>query len=277
MDGTIGISARVALALLAAVVLASNADAADVKASIDQAMIGAHRSEANKARDKYRHPKETLLFFGLRPDMTVVEITPGAGWYTEILAPVLKADGMLYAAVFEATDRSPEFLRVMDRDYRSKLAANPEIYGAVKLSVLAPDAMQIAPPASADMVLTFRNVHNWAKAGTADDMFAAFFRALKPGGVLGVVDHRAKPGTAFQAQIDSGYLTEAYVIETAEKAGFRLDNKSEINANPLDTKDHPEGVWTLPPTLRLGNRDRSKYLAIGESDRMTLKFVKPRS
>ncbi len=277
MDSRIGMLARTAATLAAGAMLAAAAIAADIESLIDKAMVGAHRSEANKARDRYRHPKETLLFFGLRPDMTVVEITPGAGWYTEILAPVLKTNGTLYAAVFKITDRSPEFLRVMDRDYRAKLAANPEIYVAVKLSVLSPGSMQVAPPASADMVLTFRNVHNWAKAGTADDMFAAFFKALKPGGVLGVVDHRAKPGTAFQLQIDTGYLTEAYVIETAEKAGFRLDNKSEINANPLDTKDHPEGVWTLPPTLRLGEKDRDKYLAIGESDRMTLKFVKPRS
>jgi predicted methyltransferase len=249
--------------------------AQDTETLIDQAMTGAHRSDRNKARDKYRHPKETLMFFGLKPDMTVVEITPGMGWYTEILAPVLKDGGTYYAAVFAVSDQSSEFLRNMDRSYRSMLAGNPDLYGKVRLSVLSPDSMQVAPPGSADMVLTFRNVHNWAKAGNVDAMFKAFHDALKPGGILGVVEHRAKPGTPFQQQIDSGYMTEDYVIETARKAGFKLVNKSEINANPRDTKDHPGGVWTLPPTLRnVSDADRPKYLAIGESDRMTLKFVK---
>ncbi len=247
----------------------------DAEALIDRAMTASHRSDVNKARDKYRHPKETLLFFGLRPDMTVVEITPGRGWYTEILAPTLRDRGTFYAAVYEMTDERPAFLRQIDRDFRAMLAANPAQFSKVRLSVISSGSLQIAPAASADMVLTFRNVHNWAKAGTADAMFKAFHDALKPGGILGVIDHRARPGTPFERQIDSGYMTEAYVIATAEKAGFRLNNKSEINANPLDNTDHPEGVWTLPPTLRMGEKDRAKYLAIGESDRMTLKFVKP--
>jgi predicted methyltransferase len=141
--------------------------------------------------------------------------------------------------------------------------------------LLAPGFVDAAPKGSADLVLTFRNVHNWAKAGNADAMFAVFFDLLKPGGVLGVVEHRAAPGTSFEDQIKSGYMTESYVIEVAQKAGFRLAARSEVNANPRDTKDHPEGVWTLPPVLRLGDKDRARYLAIGESDRMTLKFVKP--
>jgi predicted methyltransferase len=265
--------AGLGLALVAATLSPSQAQ--DVETLIDQAMTGSHRSDTNKARDKYRHPKETLMFFGLVPEMTAVEITPGMGWYTEILAPVLRDRGSFYAAVFAVTDQSSDFLRNMDKSYRGMLAARPDLYGKAKLSVLSPGSMRVAPPASADMVLTFRNVHNWAKAGTADAMFRAFHDALKPGGILGVVEHRARSGTPFQRQIDSGYMTEDYVIETATKAGFRLVNKSEINANPRDTADYPGGVWTLPPTLRnVADADKPKYLAIGESDRMTLKFTR---
>ena len=242
---------------------------------IDKVMVGEHRAPANKARDKYRHPKETLLFFGLRPEMTVVEISPSRGWYTEILAPVLRDAGQYYAAVAAVTEKTPDAMKKNDADYRAMLAAAPDLYGKVKLSVLTPGALQVAPPGSADMVLTFRNVHNWAKAGTVEAMFKAFHDALKSGGTLGVVEHRAKPDTSFEKQIETGYMTEAYVVEIAQKAGFRLVNKSEINANPKDTKDYPGGVWTLPPTLRYGDQDREKYLAIGESDRMTLKFTKP--
>jgi predicted methyltransferase len=207
--------------------------------------------------------------------MAVVEISPGRGWYTEILAPVLHDRGQYYAAVSAVTEKTPEALKRSDADYRGMLAAAPDLYGRARLSVISPGSLQVAPPGSADLVLTFRNVHNWAKAGTADAMFKAFYDALKPGGTLGVVEHRAKPDAPFQQQIDTGYMAEAYVVETAQKAGFKLVNKSEINANPRDTKDYPGGVWTLPPTLRYGDQDRDKYLAIGESDRMTLKFVKP--
>ena len=246
----------------------------EIETLIDAVLIGGHRSAENKARDKYRHPKETLLFFGLRPDMTVVEISPGRGWYTEILAPVLR-ECQYYAAVSAVTEKTPDALKKNDADYRAMLSREPDLFGKVKLSVLSPGALQVAPRGSADRVLTFRNVHNWAKAGSADAMFAAFYDALKSGGVLGVVEHRARPESSFQQQIDTGYMTEAYVVETAQKAGFRLSNKSEINANPKDTKDYPGGVWTLPPTLRYGDEDRQKYLSIGESDRMTLMFVKP--
>ena len=242
---------------------------------IDKVMVGEHRAQANKARDKYRHPKETLLFFGLRPEMTVVEISPSRGWYTEILAPVLRDAGQYYAAVAAVTEKTPDAMKKNDADYRAMLAASPDLFGKVKFSVLTPGALQVAPPGSADMVLTFRNVHNWAKAGTADAMFKAFHDALKSGGTLGVVEHRAKPDTSFEKQIETGYMSEDYVVEIAQKAGFRLVNKSEINSNAKDTKDYPGGVWTLPPTLRYGDQDRDKYLAIGESDRMTLKFTKP--
>ena len=264
------------LPCLAAAVFSIAAAAQDAATLVDKAMTGTHRSDANKARDKYRHPKETLLFFGLEPAMTVVEITPSRGWYTEILAPVLKDKGEYYAAVGAITEKSPDFARQTDTYYRSMLADAPDLYGKTRLSVMTPPDIQVAPAGSADLVLTFRNVHNWAKAGTADAMFKAFHDALKSGGTLGVVEHRAKPGTSFQQQIDSGYMTEAYVIEAAQKAGFTLANKSEINANPKDTKDYPGGVWTLPPNLRnVSEADKPKFIAIGESDRMTLKFVKP--
>jgi predicted methyltransferase len=251
--------------------------AADTAQQLDQVLAGSHRDAKNAARDQYRHPKETLLFFGLQPDMSVVEVWPSAGWWTEILAPLLKDEGKYYAAWFATEWKdTPDFLKQREKGFDAMLAGKPELYGKViKTKLLAPAYVDIAPKGSADMVLTFRNVHNWAKAGNADAMFTAFYDALKPGGILGVKDHRARPGTSFKQQIDSGYMTEEYVISTAEKAGFKFVAKSEINANPKDTTDHPAGVWTLPPTLRLGEKDREKYLAIGESDRMTLKFVKP--
>ncbi len=252
--------------------------ASETEMLLDQAIAGNHRDAKNKARDVYRHPKKTLLFFGLEANMTVVEIWPGAGWYTEILAPVLRDHGKLYAAILALQSKAvPDIRREFGQEYLKKLAGHPEIYDRVILTELqAPEYAAIAPPASADMVLTFRNVHNWAKDGNADATFKAFYDALKPGGILGVTDHRAKPGTSQQDMIHSGYVTEDYVIGLAQRAGFRLVARSEINANPKDTKDHPKGVWTLPPTLRLGNQDKEKYLAIGESDRMTLKFVKPK-
>jgi predicted methyltransferase len=250
------------------------ASAASTAALIDEAMHGAHRSDAYKARNTYRHPKETLLFFGLKPDMTVVEITPGGGWYSEILAPVLRDNGKYYAASYRITEKSPDFFRRMDKNYRAKLASAPQIYDKVELVHFDAKAPVFAPDGSADMVLTFRNVHNWAKSGRAELMFAGFAKALKPGGILGVVEHRARPGTPFDQQVKSGYMTEEYVIKTARKAGFRLLEKSQVNANDKDTTDHPGGVWNLPPNLRgVPDADIAKMRAIGESDRMTLKFV----
>jgi predicted methyltransferase len=258
-----------------AAVLALGAE--DAAAALDRILAGDHRDPKNAARDRYRHPKETLLFFGIRPDMTVVEVWPSAGWWTEILAPLLRDEGKYYAAYFATPwEKTPEALKRREKAFDQMLAARPDLYSkTTKTYLLAPQFPDAAPLGSADMVLTFRNVHNWAKAGNADAMFKVFYDVLKPGGVLGVKDHRAKPGTPFEQQIQSGYLTEEYVIQTAQKAGFRLVGRSEINANPKDTKDYPDGVWTLPPTLVLGDKDREKYLAIGESDRMTLKFVKP--
>jgi predicted methyltransferase len=255
------------------------ARAQDTGAALDRILAGTHRDPNNAARDRYRHPKETLLFFGVRPDMTVVEVWPSGGWWTEVLAPMLKDNGHYYAAWYATqAEGTPAYLKDREKSFDAMLSGRPDLYGKVtKTALMAPAHVDIAPKGSADMVLTFRNVHNWAKAGNADAMFKAFYDALKPGGILGVKDHRAKPGTPFQQQIDSGYLTEEYVIGVAEKAGFKLAGKSEVNANPKDTKDYAKGVWTLPPTLRLGNQDKEKYLAIGESDRMTLKFVKPKS
>lgn len=246
--------------------------AAGVSATLDAALTGAHRSPENRGRDAHRHPKETLAFFGLQPNMTVVEIAPGAGWYTEVLAPVLKDQGRLIAA--HGDPNGGAYGRRALGGYLLKLAATPDVYDKVEVAAFSPakGILDVAP-GSADMVLTFRNVHNWVGAGTAETAFKLFFAALKPGGVLGVVDHRWPENRPSDPR--SGYLKESEVIRLAEQAGFKLAARSEINANAKDTKDYPKGVWTLPPTFAEGNNDRGRYAAIGESDRMTLKFVKP--
>jgi predicted methyltransferase len=240
---------------------------------------GDWRSETNVARDRYRHPAQTLAFFGIEPNLTVIEIWPSAGWYSEILAPYLRDNGHYIAAVNDPAkagdDSARENARKQNQALRDKFAARPDVYGqpaVVEFTSFAPD---LGPPGSADAVVTFRNVHNWVMAGTEAQMFEAFFEVLKPGGVLGVVDHRAADGASVEQVKNTGYLPEQYVIGLALKAGFQLDARSEINANPNDLKNYPDGVWTLPPTLRKGETDRDKYLAIGESDRMTLRFVKP--
>ncbi len=228
-------------------------------------------------RDVYRHPSETLRFFGLRPDQTVVEVWPGRGWYMEILAPYLHDKGKYYAAI-EAPDVAGASKEAKENAafLRKRIADDPARFGKVLVTDLHPPQLtEICPPGTADLVLTFRNVHNWLGDGSEQAQFDAFFKALKPGGVLGVVEHRAKPGTSLEEMRKSGYMDEAYVKKLATTAGFRFDAESTINSNPKDTKDYPEGVWTLPPTLALGDKDRTKYLAIGESDRMTLRFVKP--
>ena len=243
---------------------------------LDEVIDAPHRSEENRARDRYRHPKETLLFFGLRENMTVVEISPATGWYTQILAPILKRQGKFLASPPALAADTPEPMKRRDAAYKAMVAADPLLYSGMTITNFDLQKPVFGTAGSADMVLTFRNVHNWSKAGTAEAMFQAFHTALKKGGVLGVVEHRARPGTSFQRQIDSGYMTEAYVIETATRAGFKLVASSDINYNPKDTTDHPGGVWNLPPNLRgVAEKDKAKYLAIGESDRMTLKFVKP--
>ncbi|MGA6974007.1 MAG: hypothetical protein WBY93_20435 [Candidatus Binatus sp.] len=240
-------------------------DDASTAAALKAAIAGPQRSDANKARDKYRHPFETLTFFGIKPDMTVVEISPGTGWYTEILAPFLKDHGKLYEAVGGGAGA---------KTFDEKLKADPAVYGQVIVTNLQPPAeTEIAPAGTADMVLTFRNVHDWLPRGTTQDYFKAFYRALKPGGILGITDHRADPSQPQDPNAKNGYVRQDYMIQHAEQAGFKLAGTSEVNANPKDLRDHP--VWNLPPTLREGEKDRAKYLAIGESDRMTLKFIKP--
>jgi len=236
-------------------------------AALKRALDSSSRPATDKDRDRYRHPFETLTWFGLKPDMTVVEIWPGGGWYTEILAPYLKQNGKLYAAVAPGENTAA---------YRKKLAGDSADYGKVVVTDLDPPAkLELAPPGSADMVLTFRNVHNWMRRGYAEEVFKAMYHALKPGGTLGIEEHRGDPARAQDPKAASGYVREDYVIKLAADAGFAFVGGSEINANPKDTKNYPQGVWTLPPTLRLKDVDRSKYEAIGESDRMTLKFVKP--
>lgn len=245
--------------------------------SLTEAVKGDHRAPANSARDEHRHPQETLAFFQVEPHMTVVEIWPGGGWYSEILAPLLKDEGTFYAAHFPK-ETEVGYFKKHRKKYEEKLAANEDVYGAVKLTEFAPDGDgPIAPDGSADAVLTFRNVHNWMSRENEHTAFKAFFKALKPGGVLGVVEHRAKADATREDMVKSGYVTQDYVIEAAKKAGFVLEESSEINANPKDATVHPKGVWTLPPVLHLGDKDREKYQAIGESDRMTLRFRKPKS
>lgn len=243
---------------------------------LKNAVADKHRTEAYAERDKYRHPAETLAFFQVKPDMTVVEIWPGGGWYTEILSPLLKEEGTLYAAHFPKETEVGYFKRSRDK-FEKWLADEKDTYGGIKLTEFAPGGdSEIAPEGSADAVLTFRNVHNWMRGDNEQAAFKTFYKALKPGGVLGVVEHRAKPGTSREDMMKSGYMTQAYVVELAKNAGFELEEASEVNANPKDSASHPKGVWTLPPSLALGDDDREKYQAIGESDRMTLRFRKPK-
>lgn len=248
---------------------------ADFEAVLRAAIDGPHRSPANRARDGARHPLETLRFLGLQPAMTVVELAPGGGWYTEILAPYLRERGKLFAAHYAADD-AEEGRRRSRTNFQAKLAAAPALYDRVMLGTLpkGPAFRDITVPGGADAVLTFRNVHNWIEDGHLDDTLRAFHAVLKPGGVLGVVDHRAPPGTTLERIKSSGYVTEALMQERAAAAGFTLHSRSEVNANPRDGHDHQNGVWSLPPTLRGGEVERAKFLAIGESDRFTHRYVK---
>ena len=276
-----------ALALLALAGCASGphtpADsAADLDANnatrLDAALAGDWRSAENRARDIHRHPRETLSFFGVRPEHTVIEITPGSGaWYAEILAPYLRDNGRYIAAVVDpaavAEGRGRDYQSGQRSGLQARFDAAPAQFDRARMVAYDPAAPRLGPSNSADVVLTFRNVHNWRGSGQAEGMFKAFYDVLRPGGVLGVVEHRAKADVP--ADDRSGYVGTAQVIALAQAAGFRVDGSSEVNANPKDTRDHPNGVWMLPPSNRHEPQDAAKYTAIGESDRMTLRFVKP--
>ena len=264
--------------LLPASAIAAELDAT-TSAAIDSSINGEHRSAENKARDNFRRPKETLAFFGFRSDMTVVEIWPGGGWYTEILAPALKGSGKLYAAQYSV---NPPFSyqRRYFGSFLTKAGESPDVYRDVIITALDfPYELEIAPPGTADLVVTFRNAHNWVGSGyhkaSAQLAFQAMFDVLKPGGVLGIVDHRWPDANEEDPNSENGYVSEQRLMAFAKEAGFEFAGRSDHNRNPKDTHDHPEGVWTLPPSLALDEKDQDKYLAIGESDRLTIKFVKP--
>ena len=266
---------RLALAGLITTVCAPAVRAADDPA-LAALLDAPHRSAANRARDAARHPVQTLGFFGLQPQHTVLELAPGAGWYTELLAPYLRERGRLFTAHYAADD--PAAGRRSSRaGFEAKLARDPALYSRVVVGSL-PQGGRFADlqmDGGVDLVLTFRNLHNWLEDQVIDGHLRAILGVLKPGGILGVVDHRAAPGTALAQQQSTGYLTEALVTERALAAGFLASGRSEVNANPRDTKDHPHGVWSLPPTLRGGEVDRARFLAIGESDRLTHRYQKP--
>jgi len=251
--------------------------------TLADALQGDLRLPGERARDAARHPLETLTFFGLKPGMTVVELWPGVGWYTAILAPWLARNGgRLIAAGLETTGPQPAAAIRLMAAYRQRLAAHPEGFGKVQVTAFGPRSGPLGPPASADMALSFRNIHNWMAQGFAEKAFHDIAAVLKPGGVLGVVEHRAAAGSVQDPTAPTGYVTEAYVRTLADEAGLALSAASEINANPRDTRDHPFGVWTLPPTRQSAPDGRSdnplfdhrKFDEIGESDRMTLRFVK---
>jgi len=255
---------------------------ADSLARLDWALAGPQRTDyrdrfgvlkINRARDVFRHPKETLLFFGIRNDMTVVELWPGGGWFTEILAPFLRDDGKLIV-----TDQAPTSAagKGWAKVYDAKLEASPSVYGKVEVRRIDPPLdIVLGPTESADMVLTFRNFHNWIKAGYEKAVVDASFKVLKHGGIFGVEEHRGDEGSDMKTIADTGYVPEKLVVDLARAAGFELVGASEVNANPKDDHHHEGGVWALPPSFANGEKDRPKYDAIGESDRMTLKFRKP--
>lgn len=256
--------------IISATLLCSGIASAHQEGQLEQAIAGEHRSDKNKARDQFRNPQETLEFFGFKPSMTVVEITPGGGWYTEILAPAVKGKGKLYGAHYPDTGEDNYYSNSRKKLVK-KLASNA-VFSEVELTNFVPrKASELAPAGSADMVLTFRNLHNWRDAGV-EQAFKDAYKALKKGGVLGVVEHRLPEGV--DAKKAMGYVSQSKTIAQAKAAGFTLAASSEVNANAKDTAVYPKGVWTLPPVLRLGEENKAKYMAIGESDRMTLKFVK---
>ncbi|RVU44944.1 methyltransferase [Lujinxingia sediminis] len=247
-----------------------------VEAKLEAAAEGTHRSEENRARNEARHPVETLLFFGLSDDMTVVELWPGGGWYSEILAPVLAEKGRFVAGnMYDNPEDSEHYYSRIARNFEAWVGENTETLGEVEVGTFwPPSIVEVGGPESADMVVTFRSMHGWYRNGILEDVLAATHETLKPGGIFGVVQHRAAEGSDPAVTAPKGYLPEDFVIATVEAAGFELVDSSEINANPNDTRDYEDGVWALPPSLRGGEESAAQFEAIGESDRMTLKFVK---
>jgi predicted methyltransferase len=270
-----------AAAAIALVLGAPVAQAAD--APLKAAIAGPQRAAENRARDPARHPAETLAFWGLKPRQTVIELVPGTGYWTEILAPYAKATGGRYEAAVADVDNPnlSEGARKARAAFEAKYADAAK-FGQIGYVNFGAVSKGLGPAGSADMVITARNIHNWMwTPGQLDKVLADTYAVLKPGGVLAVEEHRADP-RAQVADARDGYVATAAVVAAAEKAGFRLAGKSDVNANPKDTKDHPFGVWTLPPTRQSAANgkpadpafDHAKYDAIGESDRMTLRFVK---
>ena len=269
------LAAGLSLALLLLAACAAPSTRQETTEDLTRILAGSQRPEEDRARDAYRHPKQTLLFFGIRPEMRVLEVWPEPGWYTEILAPLLRDKGKYYAAVIAADPASPYNTKRLAA-YRGELAAQPALYDRVQVVSLPTDGGDVLPAGSLDMVVTFRNLHNWMAEGMASQVIATLYKALKPGGVLGIVEHRGNPAVPQDPKAKSGYVNEEYAIRLIEAQGFRLVAKSQVNSNPRDTKDYEQGVWTLPPSYRLGDKDHDKSAAIGESDRFTMRFVKPR-
>jgi len=264
---------ELAAALCASILLAPAAAFAQSADPLAAQISAPHRSPNNVARDAFRKPYEVLKLFGVTPSSRVVEILPGStGYFTEILAPMLRDNG-LYITAGRHDSAPANYLKDHER-MLAKYAAAPQLYGKIQVTKFFKDEHEIAPPGSMDFVLTFRNMHNWIERGEIEGALRAFHKALKPGGIFGVTDHRGRTDQTQEAQMKSGYVRQDYAVALIERAGFQLIGTSEVKANPKDTKDHPEGVWTLPPALRLKDKDRAKYLAIGESDRFVLKFVK---
>jgi predicted methyltransferase len=246
----------------------------NAKAAIAAAAKGHYRKPGNAARDVYRHPADTMAFFGLKPSMTVLDIGPGDGWYTELLAPVLHEKGRYVATGADPNGPADERATFYAQRFKAFLDNAPEVYGKVQTVIVDSNAPKLGNDATFDMVLIMRGVHGMVNSGTLGTWLTEIHRALKPGGVLGIEEHRAPAGADPAQSAKKGYVPERWLISQAQAAGFELGGQSDINANPKDTKDYPEGVWTLPPTYRLGDKDHDKYAAIGESDRMTLRFVK---
>lgn len=266
------------LLLAVTAVTASAQEDGDASARLRAAIASPERPEAERARDAHRHPLETLRFFGIEPDMHVLELWPGGGWYTQILAPYLREKGQLTVTSYDPAGPEDEYPTRSARRYAELLEAERDRFGEVGVVIVdPPEKLDLGPDATYDAVLTFRNNHGWLRGGYHDALYEEAFRVLRPGGVLGVVQHRAEAGADPETAAERGYVPEATVVSAAQRAGFALEARSEVNANPRDTKDYPEGVWTLPPSYRLEDEDRARYEAIGESDRMTLLFRKPAS